>query len=111
MALDDLRSDPLLLPAEPTGRAHGIDGAWSCSVMEERPYLEVLDYHTQLHTELTLRSLPSFVGVLPDLDPGDGDSPPAWISQQHELGRISFYDPDERSLETLTGFELNSEIG
>ncbi|HHO52320.1 MAG TPA: hypothetical protein ENK18_15960 [Deltaproteobacteria bacterium] len=87
MALDDLRSDPLLLPAEPTGRAHGIDGAWSCSVMEERPYLGVLDHHTQLHTELTLRSLPSlpslpslrsppsFVGVLPDLDPGDGDSP------------------------------------
>ncbi|HHO51506.1 MAG TPA: hypothetical protein ENK18_11675 [Deltaproteobacteria bacterium] len=110
VALDDLRSNPLLLPAEPTGYAHGTDGAWGFFVMEERPYLEVLDYHTQLHTELTLRSLPSFVGVLPDLDPGDGDSPPAWISQQHELGRISFYDPDEQSLETLTGFELNSEI-
>jgi hypothetical protein len=32
------------------------------------------------------------------------------VSQDHDLGRISFYDPDDDSLETLTGFELNSGI-
>jgi hypothetical protein len=34
----------------------------------------------------------------------------AWASQAHELGRLSFYDPDAASLDTITGFELNSEI-
>ena len=43
-------------------------------------------------------------------DPTDGDSPQAWVSQEHDLGRISFFDPDEGTLETITGFELNSEI-
>jgi hypothetical protein len=50
------------------------------------------------------------VGVIPDLAPGDGDEPPAWVSQEHPLGRITFYDPDDASLETLTGFELNAAI-
>ena len=48
--------------------------------------------------------------VLPDLTLGDNDEPPAWVSQDHPLGRISFFDPDDASLETLTGFELNSGI-
>ncbi len=110
VGLSDLRTNPLLLPSEPTSYAHGTDGTWGFFVMEDEPFLEVLDYRTLLHTEHPLRSLPSFVGVLPDLDLTDPQSPPAWISQEHELGRISFYDPDARTLETLTGFELNSEI-
>jgi hypothetical protein len=32
------------------------------------------------------------------------------VSQQHDLGRISFYDPDAGALDTLTGFELNAGI-
>jgi len=51
-----------------------------------------------------------WVGVMPDLDPTDGMEPPAWVSQQHPLGRISFYDADADVLETLTGFELNAAI-
>jgi hypothetical protein len=43
------------------------------------------------------------VGVLP------GQSV-AWASQAHELGRLSFYDPDSTTLDTITGFELNSDI-
>ncbi len=110
VALDDLRTNPLRLPAEPTGYANGTDGTWGFFIMEDEPYLEVLDYGTLLHEQYPLRSLPIFVGVLPDLAPDDGDSPPAWVSQEHDLGRISFYDPDDSTLETLTGFELNSEI-
>jgi len=108
--MEDQRSNPLRLPGEPTGYANGTDGTWGFFIMEDQPFLEVLDYETLLHEQFSLRSLPEFVGVLPELDPSDGDAPPAWVSQEHELGRISFFDPDDASLETLTGFELNSEI-
>ncbi len=108
--LEDLRTNPLRLPAEPTRYANGTDGTWGFFIMEDEPFLEVLDYRTLLHTEYALRSVPEFLGVLPDLAPDDGDAPPAWVSQQHPLGRISFYDPDDETVETLTGFELNSEI-
>jgi DNA-binding beta-propeller fold protein YncE len=110
IALSDFRSNPLLLPSEPLGFAHSLSGGKGYFAMHDEPYLEVLDYQTLLHDQITLGSLPSFVGVLPDLTPVDGDEPPAWVSQEHPLGRISFYDADGPSLETLTGFELNSGV-
>jgi DNA-binding beta-propeller fold protein YncE len=110
VSLLDFRSNPLLLPAEPLGYAHSTGGTFGYFAMFGEPLLERLDYTSLLHDEIGLRSLPSFVGVLPDVALGDGDEPPAWVSQEYELGRISFYDPDEGSLETLTGFELNAEI-
>ena len=70
----------------------------------------MLDYQTLLYEEIPLKSAPVYVGVLPDLDDTDNDEPPAWVSQEHELGRITFYDSDDDSIETITGFELNSEI-
>ena len=69
-----------------------------------------MNYDTLLYDQYALRSNPVYVGVLPDLAPTDGDEPPAWVSQEHELGRISFLDPDDGSMETITGFELNSQI-
>ena len=108
--LDDLRTNPLRLPAEPTSYANGTDGTWGFFIMEDEPFLEVLDYRTLLHEEYALRSVPEFLGVLPDLTPDDDDAPAAWVSQEHPLGRLSFYDPDDQTIETLTGFELNSEI-
>ncbi|MEO0604592.1 MAG: hypothetical protein AAF211_24370, partial [Myxococcota bacterium] len=110
VSLRDLRTNPLKLPAEPTAFANSTDGAFGFFVMDGEPLLEVLDYTTLLHTERSLRSVPEFLGVLPDLDPDDADVPPAWVSQEHPLGRISFFDADDDTLETLTGFELNSEI-
>lgn len=108
--LSDFRSNPLLLPAEPIGYANSTTGELGYFVMRGIPFLEVLDYRTLLADEYALASIPSYIGVLPDLEPGDGDEPPAWVSQEHPLGRISFFDPDDHSLETLTGFELNSGI-
>jgi DNA-binding beta-propeller fold protein YncE len=109
--LSDFRSNPLLLPAEPTGYATSTTGRLGYFIMEDAPFLEVLDFVTLLPTELELASLPVFLGVLPDLDLSDADEPPAWVSQEHELGRISFFDPDAPDkLETITGFELNSGI-
>ncbi len=110
IALDDFRSNPLRLPGEPTGYANSNNGLHGYFIMDGEPYLEVLDYTTLLHEQIPLKSAPRFVGVLPDLDLGDDDEPQAWVSQEHDLGRISFFDPDDDSLETITGFELNSEI-
>jgi hypothetical protein len=103
VALSDFRSNPLLLPTDPLGYAHSSSGLRGYFVMEGEPFLEVLDYTTLLHDQHRLPSLPEFVGVLPE-----GEI--AWVSQEHELGRLSFFDPDDESLQTITGFELNGEI-
>jgi hypothetical protein len=103
VSLDDFRSNPQVLAAEPTGYTVGDDGAFGYFMLEREPYLEVLDFGTLLVDEVKLGSLPVFIGTLPETSM-------AWASQEHELGRISFYDPVENALDTITGFELNSEI-
>ncbi len=108
--LEDHRANPLRLPAEPIGFANDSAGTRGYFIMKNQPTLAVLDYYSLLHEEIRLRSTPVFVGVLPDLDPDDNDTPRAWASQEHTLGRISLYDADDGSLETITGFELNSQI-
>jgi DNA-binding beta-propeller fold protein YncE len=110
IALSDFRQNPLALPAEPIGYSNSNNGRFGYFIMDGQKYLEVLDYRTLLPEEIELRSDPVYVGVLPDLFPDDDDEPVAWASQEHELGRISFYDPDDGAVETITGFELNSEI-
>lgn len=103
VSLDDFRSNPQILSSEPSGYTVGEDGAFGYFMLERQPYLEVLDFNTLLPEEVKLGSLPVFVGTLPG-------SSTAWASQEHELGRISFYDPIAGTLDTITGFELNSEI-
>lgn len=110
VSLTDFRTNPLKLPAEPIGFANATNGRFGYFIMDGEPLLEVIDYETLLHEEITLRSEPVYVGVLPDLDLADGDEPAAWVSQEHVLGRLSFFDPDDGSVETITGFELNSVI-
>ena len=101
--LDDFFANPLLLAGEPLDLAHTEDGSLGFLVMEDQPWLEVLHYDSLLFDELALASVPEHVGVLPD-----GDT--AWVSQEHPLGRISFYDPLDGAMQTLTGFELNAGI-
>ncbi len=107
-SLDDFRSNPLKLPGEPIGYANSDDGDRGYFIMDGQPFLSLLDYTTMLADEVPLKSDPLYVGVLPNLD--GGDEPPAWVSQDHELGRLSFYDPNTADLETITGFELNAAI-
>jgi DNA-binding beta-propeller fold protein YncE len=107
-SLEDFRSNPLKLPGEPIGYANSQDGDRGYFIMDGQPFLSLLDYTTMLADEVPLKSDPLYVGVLPNLD--GGDEPPAWVSQDHELGRISFYDPNTTDLETITGFELNAAI-
>jgi DNA-binding beta-propeller fold protein YncE len=101
--LDTLFSTVLSLPAKPTSFAHTADGETGFFIMEDQPYLEVLDFPTLVHEEVELKSMPVFLGTLPE-------TRTAFISQDHHLGRISFFDPDEARLQTVTGFELNAEI-
>lgn len=108
--LTDFRTNTISLSAPILGFANSSDGKRGYVTMVDKPYMEVLDYQTLIYEEVPLRSNAVFVGVLPDLDLGDGDEPPAWVSQIHPLGRMSFYDPDDASLETITGFELNGAI-
>jgi DNA-binding beta-propeller fold protein YncE len=103
MDLGDFRANPMKLAAEPTAYAHALDGEHGFFIMDGEPYLVVLDYHTLLPEDIRLKSIPVHVGTLPD-------TTYAYASQEHELGRISFYDTETESLETITGFELNSEI-
>ncbi len=101
--LDDYRQNPMRLPEEPVTYATSDDGRYGYFTMENREWLEVLDFDTLLYEEIALKSTPIHLGVLPG-------SAIAWISQDHELGRLSFYEPTGDTLDTLTGFELNSQI-
>ena len=103
LSLRDFRQNVLLLAAAPSAWADSTDGRWGFFVMAGEPYLEVLDYAELHHDEVDLRSDPVHVGVLP------GTSF-AYVNQEHELGRLSFFDPTVGSLDTITGFELNSGI-
>ena len=110
ISLPDFRQNPLKLPAEPIGFDTSNNGRLGYFIMEGEPLLEVLDFQTLLPEEIELDSEPVYVGVLPDLTFGDSNEPFAWVSQKHVLGRMTFYDPDDGSVETITGFELNSQI-
>lgn len=101
--LSDFRQNPLLLPAEPTSYAVTDDGNYGFFIMEEQKWLETLVFGTLLYEEVPLPSVPVHLGVLPGTDM-------AYASQEHDLGRISFYDASTDEIDTLTGFELNSEI-
>ena len=101
--LADFFQSALLLPAEPKAYANSDEGDIGYFIMEGQPYLEVLNYGSLLYDEVPLKSDPVHVGVLPE-------SRLAYVNQEHDLGRLSFYDPDAEELQTLTGFELNSAI-
>lgn len=101
--MDDHRQNPMALTAEPSAYTTTDDGRYGFFIMEGEPYLETLVFDTLLYDEVKLKSDPVFVGALPGTDV-------AWASQEHDLGRISFYDADNGTLDTVTGFELNAEI-
>lgn len=104
-----LLSNAIKLPAEPIDFANAHDGRNGYFIMHNYPSMVQVDYDTLLYDAIRLRSHPVFVGVLPPLEDQTG-RPPAWASQEHDLGRISFFHPDTGRVETITGFELNNQI-
>ncbi len=101
--LDDAFANPLLLGGEPITWADSDDGAWGFLVMEGVESVVAVNYGQLLDHEVALKSPPEWAGVIPGAHL-------AYVSQEHELGRISFFDPDAMTVSTVTGFELNAEI-
>ncbi len=71
--------------------------------------VDVLDLDTLVATSLGLASPPEFVGAIPQ-QTGASAAPLVWVTQVDPGGRISFVDLDSQSIQTVTGFELNSQI-
>jgi DNA-binding beta-propeller fold protein YncE len=101
--LEDFFANPIRMPAEPTEFAATADGNLGFVIMEDDASLIQLDYRTLIHDEVELKSSAVHMGVLPE-------TRTVYVSQEHDLGRISFYDADSAALQTITGFELNSAI-
>ncbi len=101
--LADYRSNPMVLDKEPTSYTVSDDGRHGYFIMDGMNYLESLNFETLLVDEVALPSTPVHIGVLPG-------SALAYASQEHDLGRLSFYNADAATLDTITGFELNAEI-
>jgi DNA-binding beta-propeller fold protein YncE len=96
-------STSLRLSAEASTFTSTPDGSKGFYIMEGQPYLESIDYRSFVPSEIPLPSVPVHLGMLPDTDI-------AFVSQQHDLGRISFYGAESGDLQTITGFELNAAI-
>lgn len=101
--LETMQATPLLLAGETEAWGATDDGDWAFVGLADKPLLEVLDLSSHLPYEVQLSSIPSNVGALPGRAVG-------YASMEHDLGRIGFYDTESGDLDTLTGFELNSEI-
>jgi hypothetical protein len=101
--LEDFFPHPLLLTGKPTAFAQTDDGETGFFIMDRQLELVVMHYKTLGFESVRLASPPVYLGVLPETSI-------AHVSQEHDLGRISFYDVESAELETMTGFELNNGI-
>jgi DNA-binding beta-propeller fold protein YncE len=106
--LETWLTNPVALESRPTRWTTSNDGRYSLFVMENNRNVGVVDYATRLVDDVTVPSVPVHVGMMPLED--TAESALGWVSQEHELGRISFLRPSDLSVETVTGFELNSAI-
>jgi len=101
-------TNPVVLASKPERWTTSNDGRYSLFVMENNRNVGVIDYSTRLVDDILVPSLPVYIGIMPlETDPEDAVG---WVSQEHELGRLSFVKPYDLSVQTVTGFELNSEI-
>jgi len=96
-------ANPIRLPAEPVEQAVTGDGRFGFVILDGQSWLLQLDFASLIHENISLKSPAEHLGVMPGSDL-------VWVSQTHDLGRISFFDVDTAELQTVTGFELNSGI-
>ncbi len=106
--LETWLTNPVALEDKPLRWTTSDDGRYTLFAMETNRNVGVIDYDTRLVDDVLVPSQPVFLGMMPS----DADLPETvgWVSQEHELGRISFIQPVDLSVETVTGFELNSGI-
>lgn len=101
-------TNPVLLQSRPKSWATSEDGRFSLFVMDNNRQVGIVDYNTRLVDDVTVPSVPVFVGVMPN--DGAPEDALGWVSQEHDLGRISFVRPADGNVQTVTGFELNAGI-
>jgi YVTN family beta-propeller protein len=101
-------TNPVGLERRPRRWSTTPDGRYSMFIMDDNLNVGVIDYVTRLVDDVSVPSMPLFLGMLP-LDEG-AEQNLGWVSQDHDIGRISFVRPSDLSVETVTGFELNSGI-
>ncbi len=101
--LSDHFTNPVRLGTPPSAFADSADGRYGFFLQDGLPAIDVVDYDRLLVDEVRLQSIPEDLGILPGTHL-------VFASQQHHLGRLSFYDPDADTLQTLTGFELNGAV-
>lgn len=93
---------PVRLESPMKSLADDPDGRYEFMILEDSLSVVVIDYQTRQVSSLDAQSQPAFVGILTG-------SNVAYVSQEHELGRISFIDAETSQVNTITGFELNSQ--
>lgn len=101
-------SNPVALQGKPRRWINSDDGQYALFLMDNNRNVGVVDYRTRLVDDVLVPSQPVHVGVMPI--EGGPPVPTGWVSQDHELGRISFLELDDLAVQTVTGFELNSDI-
>ncbi|MFM7202703.1 MAG: YncE family protein [Myxococcota bacterium] len=93
---------PAVLEAPLKAQATVPGGQYGFAILENVNSVLVVDYAIRQMRSLALQSRPVFVGVLTGTTEG-------YVSQEHELGRISFVNPATLQATTITGFELNAQ--
>ena len=70
--------------------------------------LDAVDLETLVSSPLPIASAPEFAGPLPAATEEQANR--IWVTQEHPAGRIGIGRLDQRTLRTITGFELNAEV-
>ncbi len=100
--LEDDLVVPTLFEAPVKGLAESSAGLYQFMILEDDLHVVVVDYATKQLQAVMVQSQPAFVGALTGTET-------AFVSQEHELGRMSFVDPETLTVSTITGFELNAQ--
>ena len=99
-------SDGLVIPTRlenpMKALADAPNGRYEFMILEDNLNVVVIDYSSRQVSAIKVQSQPAFVGILTG-------SNVAYVSQEHELGRLSFIDASTAEVSTITGFELNSQ--
>jgi len=104
LRLDSGLGNHLVLMNDLLRWAVSADSRFAFTLQERTKAVQQINLQSLVHDDIGLPSVPEWLGTL------DGDPLTLWVSQRHNLGRITFYGPDTQDLSTITGFELNSEI-
>ena len=103
MNLSDGRINPVETPTTPELVSFASDGKLAVVPMPEYRQIILAHPDTGLADTLITPSEPLEVGAIAEFGV-------AFALQDHPLGRISFYDADSLSVQTITGFLLNGNI-